>query len=276
MCATSARAASRFWLVEDYAVPLVALEFAFAAARRRTRPARRARRRCSPACSTRARAISTRRPSSRRSTRRRSRLDFRNERDYFGGRMRTLARHLDRPANCCASPSTRRASTRRRSSACASSSTPGFATRPTIPARWRPRPGARDVFPGHPYGAADRRHAREPGADRAADLAARGEADVTRGGWSSPSSARSTKRARPSSSTRRSPICRPRAILSRAGAPFARPGRGRRRPISTCRNRPSASAGRRCARRPRLHRRASSLAHVLAAARALPRACSAK
>ena len=39
-------------------MPLVSLEFAFAAARRRTRRARRARRRCSPACSTKARAIS--------------------------------------------------------------------------------------------------------------------------------------------------------------------------------------------------------------------------
>ena len=87
------------WLVEDYAVPLVSLEFAFRGgaaqdpagkARRGDdagRPARRGRRR-------------SRQPgvSSARSTRRRSRFRSMPTRDHIGGRMRTLVRHVDRAA----------------------------------------------------------------------------------------------------------------------------------------------------------------------------------
>ena len=51
------------WLVEDYAVPLVAMEFSFLGGAAQDPQGKAGAARCWPACSTKARAILTRKPS---------------------------------------------------------------------------------------------------------------------------------------------------------------------------------------------------------------------
>ena len=87
----------RFWLVEDYAVPIVSLEFAFRGGAAQV-PAGQERRaaRCWPACSTKGAGDLDDRPSSEALDEKAIELSFHCERDAISGRMRTLARHLDR------------------------------------------------------------------------------------------------------------------------------------------------------------------------------------
>ena len=143
------------WLVEDYAVPLLSLDFAFKGGAV-ARPARqaRARRRCWPRCWTRAPGTWIRKRFSRRSTRKPIEISFNCDRDHIGGRMRTLIRNVDR-AGRIAAPCDQRAAARRCADhrACANSSAPGFATKRMIPGSLAGRIWRARTFPGHPYGA---------------------------------------------------------------------------------------------------------------------------
>ena len=133
------------------AVPLVRSNSPCAAARRRTRRARRASACCSRACSTKAQASSTRRASSARSTRRRSSSRSTMTATPWPGGCERSPKTSTAPPNSCGSPPTRRASTRSRSSACASTPTRGFGTTPTIPRSVAGRAWRSNAFPGHPY-----------------------------------------------------------------------------------------------------------------------------
>ncbi len=141
----------RFWLVEDYAVPLVALEFAFRGGASQDPAGKAGARPCSPACSTKARAISTTRPSSSALDEKAIELSFHAERDHVSGRMTTLSRHLDRAGELLRlavnAPRFDEAPIDARARA---DCTPRSATRPTSPARSPAAPGARACFPAIP------------------------------------------------------------------------------------------------------------------------------
>ena len=168
----------RAWLVEDYAVPLVSLEFALPR-RRGAGPRRQGRRGDDAGRPARRRRGRSRRPGLPAGARREGDRDSPSTASATTsadgcGRWCAMS---TAPANCCGSRSTRRASTRRRSTRVREQiDRPDCATRPTIPARSPAAPGARGSFPAIPMRLPTNGTAGEPRRGRARRPAGAGAA----------------------------------------------------------------------------------------------------
>ena len=108
------------WLVEDYAVPLLSLEFAFKGGAAQDPPGKAGAATMLAGLLDEGAGALDSQAFQQALDEKAIELSFNCDRDHIGGRMRTLIRNVDRAPSCCASRSTRRASTRRRSRACAS------------------------------------------------------------------------------------------------------------------------------------------------------------